>query len=120
MEKFLANCTLEEFTEWLKQVTIGDSFNNIEDRKSFKTIVINKLSEDNDKEYSYYTISDRDSIQYLYNALQGTAKRGDLDDLVEITEKTKLFIYSYDEQLMNSNLHELKYLIEFLKSLKEE
>lgn len=83
--------SMEGFEKWLKEACIFDSFNNIEEQKSFKTIVINNH---NAEEKDFFIIQDRDNLEYLYIALSSFFEDFDIID------QFNLFIYSYNEELI--------------------
>lgn len=118
---FLKECTLEEFTEWLKDVCIDNSFNNIKDGKSFKTIIINYLECDEDDIIEYYLFTDRDSIKDLFHTLQSYAKLPEKEqEIFKLRESTRLFIYSYIDELLKSCNSDIKDITEFYKSLGDD
>lgn len=114
--KFLKECSLEQFTDWLKEVCIDDSFNNIEDKMSFRTIVINTT--DIEGERLYYIISLRDNITNLYNTFKDyTTLPVEKQEEFNLNENTRLFIYSTAKQFITSK-H--PYLTELKDSLTDD
>ena len=92
-KEFLSKYTLEEFTNWFKDFCIFDSFNCIEEGKSFKTVII---TEGNDNMTRYFHISYRDNIKQLLYTLSEDSKTIDIDTLYDYTSFLLSFRISYN------------------------
>lgn len=115
--EFLRNCTLKEFDSYIKDIAIDDSYNNIEDGTSFKTIIINDGNYEG--EVSYFVISDRLSIKDLYDDFKAYALLED-QVLFKFRESTRVFIYSNDEHLIKCSDKDIRSMQDLYKQLKDD
>lgn len=118
VKEFLQTCTINEFKDWLEDVCLDDSIDNIQEGKSFKCIIINSATLE-EGEYSYSIIQDRDTINDLHFELKAACS--DIFSPFYITDGTRLFIFSDNKQLMDSTAEPIKAIAEFIRaSVKEE
>lgn len=112
--EFLRCCTINGFKDWLKDVAIDDSYENIDEDKPFKPIIINNL--DLEGEYSYFNLDTVANLRELYIILQSYSRFREEDRTVfELDSGTKLFLYSNKDQLLNSTCKEIQPIIQLLE-----
>ena len=112
--KFLQECSLKEFTYWMKDACISNSFKNIENGTPFKVIIINDI--DLDGEYSYYNTGAMDDIESFYNLMKSYSSNYIKEqNLFDLNETTRIFTYSNSDELLNCKSEELYPLISVLQ-----
>ena len=112
--KFLQECSLKEFTDWMKDACISNSFKNIENGTPFKVIIINDI--DLDGEYSYYNTGAMDDIESFYNLMKSYSSNYIKEqNLFDLNETTRIFTYSNSDELLNCKSEELYPLISVLQ-----
>lgn len=109
--EYIKLCNDYDFETWLKTRCIYDSFNNIEDRKSFRILVFNKGEET----WNIFAIQHKDNIKIFHDTLI----KSDDDDFI-IDDETVFFIFSYPDQLKDCKLLPDALVEMFIKELKED
>lgn len=111
--EYIKLCNDCDFEVWLRTRCINNSFNNIEEGKSFRALVFNPKEEPGD--YKVFGIQYKDNLEIF----RDTLIHSDDDDFI-LDDNTMFFIFSYPYQLQNCQLLPFDVRLSLLKILKED
>lgn len=99
--QFLSKCSFDEFSDWFRGLCIDDSFKNIQDNIPFKIIMINETDYEDEK--AYFNINYKNNLKELFYMIREYVNSEDQEDLFDLDDSTRFFVYSQNEQYTMSN-----------------